>query len=589
MVAIALINNRKFGEFIREVAITEARGHFNKDQAFRFWASSHGGVYVPIDERTQPNQYLKHVSFRDIKRPDGLSLTLMNPSYMIRQMSEEYADMYGIIGHITSLNPLRPENMPDEWEGKALTAFGNGVKEVMEFTMINEEPFLRLIRPMTTKDSCLKCHAHQGYKKGDIHGGVAISLPIRPLAEKYKSKSMIESSVLAFIWSLGVILLFFYSKQVENAEKQQRKLNLELNRTNIQLEIAIFNANEMAKKANAANDAKSMFLANVTHELRTPLNAVIGYAQLLEGDQNLTNQQLDNVKIIYKTGAHLLVLINNIIDFSKIGTEKLDLEMSEFQLREFLWEIIEITQFSVKEKGLEFRYELQETLPMVISADRLRLRQLILNLLSNAIKFTDHGYCSLLVNSVSIEKNKVLLTITVEDSGVGITKEMRRKIFDVFEQSRERLNYLDGPGLGLSMCKQLIYLMGGELHLVSPINEQAKGSGSRFYFDLEVSSSECIESIQDNIQFRSNLEIVPGEKRGFIVRHRPVVLPPDHMIERIINLSRSGDVAGILEAGKDLELINQGIYKPLSDRIIQLANKMEIFAIEDVISKHKGL
>lgn len=135
-----------------------AKAHFEKDEAFRLWATSHGGVYVPTDARTPPNPYLEHVAERDVRTPSGKQLTLMNSAYMLRQLQEEFAELYGTKGHITSLKPLRLENRPDAWEEKALESFETGATQVSEYVEIEGKPYLRLIKPMLATQDCLKCH-----------------------------------------------------------------------------------------------------------------------------------------------------------------------------------------------------------------------------------------------------------------------------------------------------------------------------------------------------------------------------------------------------------------------------------------------
>lgn len=183
----------------------EALTTFNKDQAFRFWATNHGGVYVPPTEKTPPNPYLSHIPDRDLLLPSGKRLTLMNPAYIMKQAMAEYSELYGVKGHITSLKPLNPANAPDEWESEALTAFETGgMKERIEFTKIGGVPYLRLMQPMITKKGCLKCHAHQGYKVGDVRGGVSVTLPMAPyLAEEAEMVHTMLSSHL-FVWGIGV-------------------------------------------------------------------------------------------------------------------------------------------------------------------------------------------------------------------------------------------------------------------------------------------------------------------------------------------------------------------------------------------------
>jgi hypothetical protein len=159
----------------RQLAHQVAKAHFNKDLAFRSWAASHGGVYVPADDRTPPNPYLRHVLDRDLQTPSGKRLTLMNPAYMLRQLHEDFAELYGVKGHLTSLKPLRPENRPDDWEKNSLEAFEHGKGEVTAHAEVDGKPCLRLIRPLVAEKDCLKCHSD--YKEGDILGGIGIALP----------------------------------------------------------------------------------------------------------------------------------------------------------------------------------------------------------------------------------------------------------------------------------------------------------------------------------------------------------------------------------------------------------------------------
>ncbi len=188
----------------RDLAINEARAHFERDQAFRLWATTHGGFYVPIDDRTPPNPYLAHVSERDIETPSGKLLTLMNPAYALRQMNEDFNELYGVAGHITSLNPLRPENAADDWERAALEAFEGGETEVREFTEVGGEPHLRLMRPMLTQEGCLKCHGHQGYQVGDVRGGVGVSVPLESYLIKERETIATQTLSLGVLWLMGL-------------------------------------------------------------------------------------------------------------------------------------------------------------------------------------------------------------------------------------------------------------------------------------------------------------------------------------------------------------------------------------------------
>ena len=151
-----------------------------KDIAYRYWATMHGGVYVPVSDNTPPNPYLAHIPERDISTPSGKKLTLVNPAYMTRQVHEQILEKYGLRGHLTSLKPIRPENGSDDWEKEALLSFEKGVREVFALAPISGETYFRYMVPFVTEKGCLKCHAAQGYKEGDIRGGISISVPWAP-------------------------------------------------------------------------------------------------------------------------------------------------------------------------------------------------------------------------------------------------------------------------------------------------------------------------------------------------------------------------------------------------------------------------
>lgn len=199
---------------IRDLATSEARTHFNKDQATRLWAASRGGIYVPVTEDTPPNPYLSNVPERDIVTSDGKRLTLMNPAYVSRQLMDHYAELFGVRAHITSMDYFRSETAPDDWEKKALLAFEQNRREVIEISEIDGKQYLRLMKPLITEASCLKCHQNQGYRPGDIRGGVSISIPMKPYTTIWRQD--IASNVVSFglIWILGLVGLFACNRKI---------------------------------------------------------------------------------------------------------------------------------------------------------------------------------------------------------------------------------------------------------------------------------------------------------------------------------------------------------------------------------------
>jgi len=210
-------------ETTNKLVLNEARALFNKDKAFRFWGASHGGVYVPITRKTPPNPYLSHIKDRDINTTDGKELTLMNPAYMVRQMMEFYEEVYGVRGHITSLIHFRPETAPDEWEKSALKRFEQGEKEALEYSKIGDKSYLRLMQPLFVDKSCLKCHGFQGYKLGEIRGGVSLSVPMEPYLELQKGAiiTIIISHVI--IWIIGSLIIYFFGKKLSREMKAHQK------------------------------------------------------------------------------------------------------------------------------------------------------------------------------------------------------------------------------------------------------------------------------------------------------------------------------------------------------------------------------
>ena len=221
-----------YGEFLetteasRQLANQVAIAHFNKDQAFRFWAASHGGVYVPTNDRTLPSPYLGHIPERDLQTPSGKRLTLMNPAYMLRQLHEDFAGLYGVKGHLTSLRPLRPENSPDDWEKNALEAFEQGKGEVIEYAEVDGKPCLRLIGPLVAAKDCLKCHS--GYKEGDIRGGIGIALPLENFGEAMRTE--IETQIVSHgsIFVLGLVGIVLGARRLERHERERDQAQEEL-------------------------------------------------------------------------------------------------------------------------------------------------------------------------------------------------------------------------------------------------------------------------------------------------------------------------------------------------------------------------
>lgn len=240
---------------------------------------------------------------------------------------------------------------------------------------------------------------------------------------------------------------------------------------------------EAKQAADAANQAKSEFLANMSHELRTPLNGIIGYAQVLQRSPSLTEKNLDGVKIIHQCGSHLLMLINDILDLSKIEARKLELVTSSVHLPGFLLSVTEICRIRAEEKGIRFEISISDRLPLAIEIDEKRLRQVLINLLGNAIKFTDNGSVIFKVELLETgDKDPITkIRFQIEDTGVGMSSDQLQKIFLPFEQAGSAGQRSEGTGLGLTISQRIAALMGSQIQVQSHL-----GEGSIFWLDLTV-------------------------------------------------------------------------------------------------------
>jgi PAS domain S-box-containing protein len=310
---------------------------------------------------------------------------------------------------------------------------------------------------------------------------------------------------------------------------QQAQLLQQTQQQAIQLQHAAY-------AAEAANRAKSQFLANMSHELRTPLNGILGYAQILQADKNCTPKQQKGVGIIHQCGTHLLTLINDILDLSKIEAGKIELYPEDFHLPSLLTSLSEIFQMKATQKSITFTYLPANQLPKLIHTDEKRLRQVFMNLLSNAIKFTDSGSVTFKVevigngSSVIGNREQDQLPIThyplpithyplpitkirfqVEDTGIGIPSEHLEKIFLPFEQVGDSSRRAEGTGLGLAITQKIVELMGSQLFV-----ESTPGVGSKFWFDLDV---PVVSTPMKTITVESSETIISysGSKRKILI------------------------------------------------------------------------
>ncbi|WP_293129098.1 hybrid sensor histidine kinase/response regulator [Microcoleus sp. bin38.metabat.b11b12b14.051] len=241
---------------------------------------------------------------------------------------------------------------------------------------------------------------------------------------------------------------------------------------------------QAALAAEVANRTKSTFLANMNHELRTPLNGILGYAQILQRDSATNDKQHQGLDVIHQCASHLLTLINDILDLSKLEAQKMDLYLQDVHLANFLTTTVEMCRIKAEQKGVGFQYKPDRNLPTAIHADDKRLRQVLLNLLSNAVKFTDSGNVTFTVEEVGNREQEnspfTRIRFQVEDSGIGIAPEKLVSIFLPFEQAGKRDRNSQGTGLGLSISQQIVQVMGSTIQVSSTLDK-----GSSFWFEVD--------------------------------------------------------------------------------------------------------
>ena len=300
---------------------------------------------------------------------------------------------------------------------------------------------------------------------------------------------------------LSIVVISIAYKTISNLARTNRsivkvlegftqELETKVEERTAQLEESIAKTEAALAQAQNANQAKSRFLANMSHELRTPLNAILGFTQLMTRDTSIGAEQQENLKIINRSGEHLLKLINDILEMSKIEVGQMTLNETQFDLHAMLKSIEEMLRLKANAKNINLSFNIGSTVPRIISTDEGKLRQILINLLGNALKFTQAGSIVLNVRRESkqpsaIEEMDFLFTDTynlyfaVEDTGPGIEPEEIQQLFTPFEQTKVGRVSNEGTGLGLSICHKFVELMGGELKVESKINQ-----GSVFYFQL---------------------------------------------------------------------------------------------------------
>lgn len=367
----------------------------------------------------------------------------------------------------------------------------------------------------------------------NVVGAVSVGLPIDSLEGKITAVRVQGALVATAVVLIGMVFALFVSRSITEPLKQMIEATEDVRAGDLTRRVEIHTGDELEalgdhfnlmadqlettlhqmedeieerKKAQAelqqakesaesASRAKSTFLANMSHELRTPLNAILGFAQLMLRRNTVSDKDRNNLEIIIQSGEHLLTLINQVLDMSKIEAGRMTVRETEFNLLRMLEDLESMFRLRADEKAVDFVVEVAPDVPVFVFSDEIKLRQILINLLNNALKFTDSGRVLLQVryeSGTAVSKAPVhLLHFTVEDSGPGIHPEEMDKVFEAFVRARAGVQSGEGTGLGLSLSRQFARLMGGDMTVRNVRNEL--GHGAIFEFSLRIKPVEVAE------------------------------------------------------------------------------------------------
>ena len=312
---------------------------------------------------------------------------------------------------------------------------------------------------------------------------------------------------------------------------------------------------EKAEEADRANESKMIFLANMSHEIRTPMNAICGMAELTLRE-HLEPEVKENVESIQSAGKVLLSIVNDILDYSKLESGKMDVIPVTYSFRKMVSDVMNMMRIRLEDKEVELRTNVQEDIPDLLIGDEIRIRQILFNLLSNAIKYTDKGYVILDVNGKA-EGGFLDLTVSITDSGIGIKKEDIPKLFSSFQQvDTRKTRNREGTGLGLAICKQLLTLMGGDITV-----ESTYGVGSKFTFTIsqKISDDDSALNVEATVE-KEQPKVVGVGAKVLVVDDNAVNLKVAQGLIRTFGIEVETCMSGrkcleILKEHKDFDII----------------------------------
>lgn len=459
---VNVVSNRRQ---VLETARTQARSIYQRDVIDRHWVAGLGGVYVPITKNTQPNPYMPDYPGRDVTTTTGEKLTLVIPIYLTRLIFDLSAEICNVKGHITSMRPVRPKNRPDKWETSAFVAFARGEKEVSSVEKIGGESYLRLMTPLMTDKECLQCHAKDGYRAGEIRGGISVAVPMQQLWIISWQNIILSTISFAILWLAGLSGIFTGATRLRLTIQQRDKAEQEINTLNQ-------NLSAQTKELENANRELEAFNYTAAHDLRGPLNNIGLYFQAF---QQLYGAKLDETcNELLTSGCEevqrMSQLIDVLLEFSKLSNvephrENIDLSVVAREIAARL-----------KSTSPERRYVFRIADGVIVNGDPKLLRVALDNLLSNAWKYTGNKEEAVIeFGATEINGKQVYF---VRDNGNGFDMVDADELFTPFQRLPGAEEF-KGFGIGLATVERIIHRHGGRIWA-----EAEPGKGATFYFTL---------------------------------------------------------------------------------------------------------
>lgn len=527
----------------------EARAIFKQIVITRRWIADHGGVFVEKRPGVNPNPYLKGMR-SEIVDIEGKKYVKKNPAMVTKELSK-YSEKEGLYWfHITSLKLTNPENAPDTFERNALQQFEeNNKKEIFSVENIDSSKYLRYISPLYIEEACLKCHAKQGYKIGDVRGAISVTIPMdKTFAEiSANRKGMFIAALLTVLSLISALLLMIkklvlmpmnrlqaainefsegnyspenrlktgdefedlcrsFSAMASVLSEYHSCLNNKIKEATKGLEETNRKLIETNKLLNDANIKKSDFIARVSHELRTPLTSIKGAmdyisARLSSFLQNHPEEtSIGDLHIFFdvikKNSERLIRMVSSMLDIERIEMGTSEMHFTNANLSYLIAEVLAYFQIDADKKGISFNANIPNNLMVCIDEDRIK--QVLINLISNAIKFSPDE--SEIIIFAYHEKSNVVVEIW--DEGPGIPPSDHEKVFEKFYKNGNK----EGTGLGLAICKSIIEAHKG----IIGVNSDGE-NGSCFYFKLPYidckSNISCDEFIEQTSEQQKLIEI----------------------------------------------------------------------------------